>query len=148
MRAFQYSFQKVLDLKTNTKKQSEWMLSEAIGHLQTEEDQLLRVKNERKEAADTLQRMIDSSAPAHELQLWQHYIAHMDSQIFAAHERVLAAEGRVRVRQDNLKDCMTDEKLWKKAREKAEDHFKQQLALIEQNEMDEMATVRFHMATR
>ncbi|MMZ70906.1 hypothetical protein D1872_340920 [compost metagenome] len=47
-----------------------------------------------------------------------------------------------------LTDKMLDEQVWLKAREKAKVRFQQELLLQEQNELDEMATVRFAMRAR
>ncbi|WP_028595576.1 flagellar export protein FliJ [Paenibacillus assamensis] len=148
MKGFQYPFQKVLDLKTNTKKQAEWMLSQAIGELQAEEDSLSRVKKERHDATITLQELVNACAPVHELQMWQHHILHLDEKLIVHYQRVKQAEGVVSTKQSALHQCMSDEKLWVKAREKAEQQFKLQVSLMEQNELDEMATVRYFMASR
>lgn len=43
---------------------------------------------------------------------------------------------------------MLDEKVWMEAREKAKMHFQQEMLLREQNELDEMATVRFAVKAR
>lgn len=148
MRAFHYSFQKVLDLKTNEKKQAEWMLSEAVGHLNAEENSLQECLREFETARQQLQHSVDGCAPAAQVQAWQQYISHVEQQIQHARTRVRSAEIHVQDKQGELAERMTDEKVWTKAREKAEEEFKRQMALWEQSEMDELATVRYHMAAR
>lgn len=148
MRGFHYSFQKILDLKTNTKKQSEWVLSQAIGHLQTEEQQLSSIREERKQFTDKLQELCSSCAPVQALVSIQEYIAHLDQQLLYANERVRHAEADVQEKQTALQERVTDEKLWLKSREKAKNAFQQEVLRAEQIEMDEMATVRYHMAAR
>ncbi|RJG22292.1 flagellar export protein FliJ [Paenibacillus thiaminolyticus] len=148
MRGFQYALQKVLDLKTNEKKQAEWILSEAVGDLMTKESQLQQCTADLLHAREELQRHVDARASASSLQVWQQYIAYMESQVDLANERVSAAEANVQNKQGELAVRMTDEKVWTKAREKAEAQFNQQLAAWEQNELDELATVRYHMAAR
>lgn len=148
MRAFQYSFQKVLDLKSNTKRQSEWFLAEAIGELQSAEQSLNRLKQERQKAADLLQGLVEQCTSAKELQRMQQYQDYLDEQILVANSNVRSAEQHVRLKQSELEQKMIDEKVWTKAKEKAETIYKQELAVAEQYEMDEMATVRYHMATR
>ncbi|MCE5168056.1 flagellar export protein FliJ [Paenibacillus profundus] len=148
MRAFQYSFQKVLDLKTNEKKQAEWILSEAMGRLQAEEKQLQHCLLEMESVRKKMQQSIDACAPAADIQAWQQYISHLEGQVHLARKRVYSAEIQVRDKQSKLAERMTDEKVWTKAREKAETNFKRQMALWEQNELDELATVRYHMAAR
>lgn len=48
-------------------------------------------------------------------------------------------------KQDQLSTKVLDEKVWLKAKDKAETQFQQSMILREQNELDEMATVRFAM---
>ncbi|MGG4395390.1 flagellar export protein FliJ [Paenibacillus thiaminolyticus] len=148
MRGFQYALQKVLDLKTNEKKQAEWILSEAVGDLMTKESQLQQCTADLLHAREELQHQVDARASASSLQVWQQYIAYMESQVDLANERVSAAEANVQNKQGELSVRMTDEKVWTKAREKAEAQFNQRLAAWEQNELDELATVRYHMAAR
>ncbi|UHA73936.1 flagellar export protein FliJ [Paenibacillus sp. 481] len=148
MRAFHYSFQKVLDLKTNEKKQAEWVLSQAVGQLQAEEQSLSCLLTELDTAHRGLQQCADECSPAFQLQQWQQYIFHLEMKKDSARQRVQSAERQVRSKQDDLAARMCDEKVWTKAREKAEEQFKKQMALVEQNEMDEIATVRYFTAAR
>ncbi|MGZ9584637.1 flagellar export protein FliJ [Paenibacillus marinisediminis] len=148
MRAFQYSFQKVLDLKTNTKRQSEWVLAQSIGQLQTAEQSLDSLMKERHNISLQFQKMADRCASVIELQWCQQYLDHLDELITSAIASVRTAERKVQQQQKEVELKMIDEKVWTKAREKAEVAYKQELAAAEQVEMDELATVRYHMATR
>lgn len=148
MRGFHYTFQKVLDLKTNTKKQSEWVLSQAIGHLQSEETRVASIQEERQQLADKLQNLCATCAPVKEIMALQEYIGYLDQELLNGFERVKRAEVQVQEKQAHLFECVSDEKLWLKAREKAQFAFQQEVLRAEQIEMDEMATVRYHMAAR
>lgn len=148
MRAFQYSFQKVLDLKSNTKRQSEWFLAQAVGRLQSAEQSLHILQQERQTAADRLHDLVEQCTSAQELQRMQQYQDYLDEQILVADSNVKSAEQHVKLQQNELEEKMIDEKVWTKAKEKAEAIYKQGLAVAEQYEMDEMATVRYHMASR
>jgi len=148
MRAFQYSFQKVLDLKTNTKKQSEWMLAEALGQLQAAEISLEKFRKEREQMVLRCQEMVDQCASAVDLQSCQQYISFLDQKIEYAISAVKKEERNVMNQQKELEMKMIDEKVWIKAREKAEETYKNDVAVAEQYQMDEIATVRFHFAAR
>lgn len=114
----------------------------------TKESQLQQCTADLLHAREGLQCQVDARASASSLQVWQQYIVHMESQVDLANERVSAAEANVQNKQGELAVRMTDEKVWTKAREKAETQFKERLAAWEQNELDELATVRYHMAVR
>lgn len=148
MRAFHYSFQKVLDLKSNTKRQSEWYLAQAVGKLQAAEQSLHVLQQERQSSAESLQDIVGHSTSAQELQRIQQYQDYLDEQILIADSNVKSAEDHVKLQQHELEEKMKDEKVWTKAKEKAEAIYKQGIAVAEQYEMDEMATVRYHMASR
>lgn len=147
MKGFQYSFQKILDLKSNTKRQSEWILAEAMGKLQTAEQSLSELLQERDHTARQIHEMTVKCASVFELQWSQQYLYGLDERIGLAEGHVKSAKHHVHVRQKELEAKMIDEKVWSKAREKAEAVFKHEALVAEQYEMDEMATVRYYMAT-
>lgn len=140
---FRYHFQKVVDLKSNEKTQAEWMLSTAIGKLQTEEKHLLQLLNDKKELIDVIQSATESRASVSSLQEMQRYVHHLDECISRKSSDVRHAEVNVQRNQTFLNGKMMDEKVWLGARDKAKIKFQQEMLLREQNDLDEMATVRF-----
>lgn len=75
----------------------------------------------------------------------QHYVQYLDSCIARKHTDIRRAHQEVQHKQDHLSTKVLDEKVWLKARDKAKTIFQQDMILREQNELDEMATVRFAM---
>lgn len=145
---FQYSFQKVVDLKTNEKSQAEWLLSSAVGELQAEEQTLQQLVSERNRVMMTIQSTAGDCAPLSKIQEMQAYINHLDQCIARKNKDVQHAQQNVQSKQTFLTDKMLDEQVWLKAREKASVRFQQEMLLREQNELDEMASVRFAMRAR
>lgn len=140
---FRYHFQKVVDLKSNEKTQAEWMLSTAIGKLQTEEEHLLQLLNDKQEAIEGIQSATAAKASVSSLQEMQRYIHHLDECISRKNDDVKHAQVNVQRNQTFLNGKMVDEKVWLEARGKAKLKFQQEMLLREQNDLDEMATVRF-----
>lgn len=140
---FRYHFQKVVDLKSNEKTQAEWMLSTAIGKLQTEEEHLLQLLNNKQEAIEGIQSATVAKASVSSLQEMQRYIHHLDECISRKSNDVKHAQVNVQRNQTFLNGKMVDEKVWLEARGKAKLKFQQEMLLREQNDLDEMATVRF-----
>ncbi|ADM69723.1 MULTISPECIES: flagellar export protein FliJ [Paenibacillus] len=145
---FQYSFQKVVDLKTNEKSQAEWLLSSAVGQLQAEEQTLTQLVGERNRVISAIQKAAEDCAPLSTIQELQAYVNHLDQCITRKHRDVQYAQQNVQSKQTVLTDKMLDEQVWLKAREKANVKFQQEMLLREQNELDEMASVRFAMKAR
>ncbi|CAM2895265.1 flagellar export protein FliJ [Paenibacillus sediminis] len=145
---FQYTFQKVVDLKTNEKTQAEWLLSNAIGNLQAEEQSLHQFIMNQNQMMQTLQSAIESKAPAAEIQEIQRYIDYLEQCIAKKRRDVDRAQINVQKKQAYLTTKVLDEKVWLKSREKAKEKFQHEMLLREQNELDELAAVRFAIKAR
>lgn len=145
---FRYHFQKVVDLKSNEKTQAEWMLSTAIGKLQTEEEHLLQLINDRNNLMNIIQAATENSASVSSLQEMQRYVHHLDECISRKNSDVEHAQVNVQRNQSFLNGKVIDEKVWLGARDKAKGRFQQEMLLREQNDLDEMATVRFAAKAR
>lgn len=145
---FRYAFQKIVDLKSNEKTQAEWMLSMAIGKLQAEEKSLGELIEMRDRMFDAQEEAARRSAPVAEIRNIQSYAEYLDDCILKKRQDIRVAHVNVNKKQEQLTVRMLDEKVWLKAREKSNEKFRQESLLREQNELDEMATVRFAMNAR
>jgi flagellar FliJ protein len=146
MASFRYSFQKVVDLKASEKMQAEWLLSSAIGALAAEE---LSLEQLRLEQQHWEQRLIDASmqaVPLQELQMIQQYVEHLAGCVVNKLTEVAQAQQAVERRRGKLSDKMKDEKVWLKAKEHAHERFRHTMQLKDQNELDELASVRFMLS--
>ncbi|WP_151735130.1 flagellar export protein FliJ [Paenibacillus tengchongensis] len=142
---FHYNFQKVVDLKSNEKTQAEWMLSSALGELQAQEKSLDELLEQRSTLLLELQNAAEHRTPMAKIREMQNYVEYLDHCISRKHSDINRAHAEVQVKKDQLSTKMLDEKVWLKARDKALAIFQQDMILREQNELDEMATVRFAM---
>ncbi|MFB5673594.1 flagellar export protein FliJ [Paenibacillus terreus] len=145
---FQYSFQKVVDLKSNEKSQAEWMLSSALGKLQSEEQTLQQLISEKERVSHAIQSAAEACVPLSSIQQLQAYIGHLEQCIERKNKDVEHAQMNVQSKQSILTDKMMDEQVWLKAKEKAKARFQKELLLHEQNELDELASVRYAMRAR
>jgi len=142
---FHYTFQKVVDLKGNEKTQAEWMLSTALGELQAQEKSLEELLAQRSEVVFSLQSSAQQSTSMVKIREMQDYVDYLDHCIARKHADINRAHQEVQQKQDQLSTKVLDEKVWLKAKDKAQMLFQQSMNLREQNELDEMATVRFAM---
>ncbi|WP_410769256.1 flagellar export protein FliJ [Fontibacillus sp. BL9] len=145
---FRYVYQKVVDLKTNEKTQAEWMLSAAVGILQAEQYSLEQLLEERSRTYFALQTEMENKASMIKLQELQRYMDYLEQSINRKMGDVHRAEVNVDNKKVVLNGKMLDEKVWLKAKEKAKEKYQHEMLLREQNELDEMATVRFAMRAR
>ncbi|ASA22261.1 flagellar export protein FliJ [Paenibacillus donghaensis] len=142
---FHYTFQKVVDLKGNEKTQAEWMLSGALVELQAQERSLEELTSQRQMTMEALQAAAEHRTPLSKIREMQEYVDFLDICIARKHMDISRAQQEVQIKQDQLSTKVLDEKVWLKAKDKAQTLFQQNMILREQNELDEMATVRFAM---
>lgn len=142
---FNYNFQKVVDLKGNERTQAEWMLSSALGELEAQEKSLAELMEQRNEMLLQLQAAAEQCSSMNKIRELQDYVDFLENCIVRKHQQINAAHQEVVRKQDELNEKALDEKVWLKAREKALSLFQHNMNLREQNDLDEMATVRFAM---
>lgn len=143
MVSFRYSYQKIVDLKTSEKTQAEWLLSSAIGALQMQELDLEQLRELRSVWECKLHEAYETTVTLSELQQVQSYLNYLDECIGNKLVDVQKAQVVVDRNRIKLADKMKDEKVWMKVKDHAGERFRYAMQLKEQNELDEMATVRF-----
>lgn len=148
MLKFNYSFQKVVDLKTSEKSHAEMHLSSALGQLQAEQRTLGQLFSDKDHVADSLQDQATKAVSAFQLQQMQDYINYIDQCILQKRQDIQTAQVKVEEKKEHLTTKILDEKVWMQARGKALESFQKEESLREQNELDEMATVRFVARSR
>lgn len=121
------------------------MLSSAIGELQTQEKDMVELMEQRNGTLVALQDAAERRTPMAAILEMQEYVDYLDNCIARKQAEISRAHEEVTMKQENLNSKALDEKVWLKARDKALGIFKQNMNLREQNELDEMATVRFAM---
>lgn len=121
------------------------MLSSALGELQTQEKDLVELMELRNETLLALQAAAERRTPMAAIREMQDYVDYLDNCITRKQGEISQAHQEVSRKQENLNSKALDEKVWLKARDKALGIFQQNLNLREQNELDEMVTVRFAM---
>jgi len=147
MAAFKYTFQKIVDLKESEKTHAEWLLSDAVGELNREKEQLIELKRQQEEWQEKLEQSVLEATPLSEVVVINQYIEYFAQMIKSKLRDIQKAEHKVALRRDELASKMKEEKVWHKAKEHAFTKFQTSMLLKEQNELDEMATIRFMSPT-
>lgn len=143
MKAFKYTFQKIVDLKESEKIQAEWMLSEAIAELNEQQKQLEHLENQEKVWQQKLEDSVLVPTTMQDVITIQHYIDFYIQAIVQKKLVIQKVKQKVDMRRQELASKMKEEKVWVKAKDNAYSQFKQAVQLKEQNELDEMASIRF-----
>ncbi|HZG84399.1 flagellar export protein FliJ [Paenibacillus sp.] len=143
---FVYPFQKVLDVKTNEKKEAESRLAEAFGALREAESELREAAGEKERAQTRLAEEALGALAMAEVIASQRYIDYLDERIKAAERKMREAERRVAELRERLTDKSMDEKIWLNAKDKALAEHRKEAERRLQHELDEMATARSRYA--
>ncbi|UVI32498.1 flagellar export protein FliJ [Paenibacillus spongiae] len=143
MAKFLYTYQKIVDLKSSEKTQAEWLLSSAVSKLHEEEATLEGLLQERSEWLERLQEASEKVVSLSSIRVVQLYLEFIESKIASKRSDVRQAKQEVESSRSHLTDRMMDEKVWLKAKDHARDRYRVLTLAKEQNELDEMATVRF-----
>ena len=140
---FRYPLQKIVDLKGSEKSMAEWQYAASLGQLRNEEKKLGELLAERKRAEDQMANLAASSVTLAELTNLQLYLEALDVKIRMQEQGVKTAEILVQERRKALADKTVEEKVWLTAREKAYEKFRYEMLVMQQNELDELAMVRY-----
>jgi flagellar FliJ protein len=140
---FRYAFQKIVDLKTNEKTQAEWMLSEAIGKVREEEISLSELHSAKDGLQEQLYTVSMNKTTISQIMMLQQFVDHIDQQIVLKNHDLQHAQQVVISKKDVLAGKMLEEKIWCKAKDRAQQRFSAIALKKEQEQLDEMATNRF-----
>lgn len=143
---FTFKLQKVLDLKTNEKKQAEHVLSQSIGEMVNAEREYAEIAKEKLRVQQELAEQVGGTLRAAEMIALQQYIDFLDERLSAAKRKITAAERRVEEHRALLTERTVEEKVWLKAKEKAYEMYRTEAMKQEQSETDEMALMRSRFA--
>ncbi|HZG77469.1 MAG TPA: flagellar export protein FliJ [Paenibacillus sp.] len=143
---FVYAFQKVLDVKTNEKKQAESQLSQAVGAMTLAERELSDLMLAKYRQQEKLSDDATKGRPMAEMIAGQQYVDHLEERIRAAKRKLVAAEKHVNDLRERLADRSVDEKVWLNAKDRALAVHRAEAERRSQYEMDEMATLRSRFA--
>lgn len=143
---FVYSFQKVLDVKTNEKKQAESSLSQAIGIMAELEKELSGLVRTKQQTQLRLSEQSTEKRTMADMLSVQQYVEFLEGQIQLMKRKLLESERSVNELRERLTERTMDEKVWLNAREKAHGMYMTEVQRRMQNELDEMATMRSRVA--
>jgi flagellar FliJ protein len=143
MRHFNYSFQKIVDLKNNEKTQAEWLLSKAIVKVREEESFISDLCLEKDGLHEQLHTVSVGKTTISEIMMLQQFVDQVNHQIVLKNKDLLQAQQVMVSKQDVLAGKMLEEKIWSKAKDRAQQKFNTVMLKKEQEQLDEMATNRF-----
>lgn len=139
MRKFNFTMQKVLNLKEKNREQEEWNYARILQALNEERDILTKLLLEKEEQQDLILENQQKGVSIETINLHQSYIQHIEDSIKHQTRKISKLEQNLSEKQQELLLLKIDEKKWLKLKEKKFNEFIVKENQIEQIEIDEIA---------
>lgn len=143
MAKFIYRMQNILNLNEKLEEQAKMEYATQQMVLNAEEEKEQRLRDRKAAYEDEARRIREDSVNVKEMMLNANAISIMGELINKQHGVVLKEEEVLEVRRAALEEAMKDRKTQEKLKEKAFDVFKQELAMEESKEIDQLTSYTF-----
>ncbi len=143
MAKFVYSMQNILNLNEKLEDQAKMAYASQQAVVNEEEEKEQRLRDRKAAYEDEARRIREDSVNVKEMMLNANAISIMGELINEQHGVVLKEEEVLEVRRAALEEAMKDRKTQEKLKEKAFDVFKQELAMEESKEIDQLTSYTF-----
>jgi len=141
---FNYSFQKLLDLKENEREFAQLQMAEAI----KQQDEAIKSNQKIHQKIAEVENEINQKQLAgvniFELRMLEDYIHQLYDQLKSTERNLELMESKVIRTQGQLRTKVQEEKTWINLKDQKLIQFEEQQKLAEQNLFDEMATTQFY----
>ncbi len=155
MATFEFSLQTALDLRTREERAAQQRLSDAVRAADSLRDELGRVTERQREVVEMLRTGAGLAAdcdgadvPVTSLVNGQHYLAGLRLQIRRLRNSLAQADATCEHRREELLAASQRRKTLERLSDRREQEHTHALAMIEQRELDEIATIRHAAVTR
>ncbi len=78
----------------------------------------------------------------------EEHIAYLERQLQQKKNELMQAENQVSEQKDTLASKVKEEKTWQSIKETRKEEFQRDMQILEQNELDDLTTVRAYLLTR
>jgi len=143
MAKFIYRMQNILNLNEKLEDQAKMAYASQQAVVNEEEEKEQRLRDRKAAYEDEARRIREDSVNVKEMMLNANAISIMGELINEQHGVVLKEEEVLEVRRAALEEAMKDRKTQEKLKEKAFDVFKQELAMEESKEIDQLTSYTF-----
>lgn len=141
---FNYSFQRILDIKEKEKETAQLQMAKAIQRQERTEIKLNQVFTELEEEEQRLYGKQQQGVSITELRFRENYVDYLRKKASVEKEALIVANKNVDIKQDLLQDKLKEEKIWSIHKEKKVLEFLDGLKKEEQIHLDELSSQRYH----
>jgi flagellar protein FliJ len=139
---FQFPYLHILNLKEKEKEQVFSEYGRLVKKRELMVEELQSITLERDERLNRWENVVGLTSVA-EIQQQNQYVEHLNQKIDKATEALIIMEEELRGKQDKLLEKQKDERMWNHLRDKSYDAYIQKENKMEQERLDEIATIRY-----
>lgn len=144
MAIFHYPFQKILVLKEKEKEIAQLQMAKAIQRHEKIEIKLAELHSTLLAAQELLATKQEQGVSIIEIRRIEDYVEHLRRCLLLEQEDCRLAKKNVDKKQEVLHEKLKEEKTWCVLKEKQEQDFMEKSKMVEQNQLDEMASSRYY----
>ena len=135
-------------MKENEKSQAQLEMAESLKVQVDLEHSTHRLEEEIHSIRIRLEHRQLEGLPIIELLKEEEHIAYLEKQLEQKRNQLSQIEHKVSEQQDTLASKVREEKTWQSIKETRKEEYYHDMKMIEQNELDDLNTVRAYMLTR
>lgn len=140
MKKFQFSMQKVLDIKEKKREQEEWNFAKILNQLDQEKKFLEELIYKKQTLQEEMFADLQSKGNTMiEINQKNSFLEHLETQIVLQRKAINSLEDELRKKQKEVIDLKIDEKKWLKLKEKKYEKYLYESNQLEQIELDDIA---------
>ncbi|OVE76275.1 flagellar export protein FliJ [bacterium E08(2017)] len=146
MKAFSFSLQRLLDVKSAVERQSEVELAEAQKKLQKARRKKEQLEESFKKYSEVFAKLGGTADACRELTIQIKYIHWLEKKIQSQERRIASSSNEVEERRRNLVEIMKERKSLERLSEREFEAWQEKSRQQSRNAMDEIASTRFQLA--
>lgn len=141
--SFQFRFEKILTMKEKEKESALHEMNVVKHMKETVEKQLLDLVEKKESYIMAFEKIANQSIKVTDIQEREQYIHFLNKQIDRLRKKVLEITQEFNRKSHLLVAKNQEEKMWNTWREKSLDEYTEKIKRDEQNQLDEMAVIRY-----
>ncbi|MEO2076753.1 MAG: flagellar export protein FliJ [Bacillus sp. (in: firmicutes)] len=141
--SFQFRFEKILTMKEKEKESALHEMNVVKHMKETVEKQLLDLVEKKESYIMAFEKIANQSIKVTDIQEREQYIHFLNKQIDRLRKKVLEITQEFNRKSHLLVAKNQEEKMWSSWREKSLDEYTEKIKREEQNQLDEMAVIRY-----
>ncbi|WP_098445468.1 flagellar export protein FliJ [Bacillus sp. es.036] len=135
-------------MKENEKSQAQLEMAESLKVQVDLEQEAHQLEEDIHSKRLRLEQRQLEGLPIIELLKEEEHMAYLEKQLEQKRKQLSQVEHKVNEQQDTLASKVREEKTWQSIKETRKEEFYHDMKMIEQNELDDLNTVRAYMLTR